>query len=117
VVANNLHISPLHNRRTTGSKALRKGMMKFNQVDPSLRPDTWGAYYAGVDARPLDAEEEKVRARILDGSMRVGRARRLIDNLDAATPWGCRLEFIEYLAAIAACHPEEMSYSKELLIR
>jgi len=93
-------------RRTPGSRALRRVMVKFNQVDTSMRPDTWGSFYTGSGERPLDAEETRLRDAILDGSLGLSRSKLIMDNLDCSKPFYTRIEFIECLAALARLHPE-----------
>lgn len=88
-------------------------MSKFNRVNPNLRADTWGPFFAGVDARDLDAEEARLRELILSGRFPKARADKLLAELDTATPFVSRIGFIEYLAALSVVHPEDVN--KQLL--
>ena len=56
----------------------------------------------------LNREEGKARQEILDGSMGQGRAKLILENVDPDTPFYSKVTFIEGLAAICRCFPEEV---------
>ena len=76
-----------------------------------LRPeDCWIALGAGirVNAKPSEPHEQKSRALILDQSMQILVATRLERNLDVASPFAHRVEFIQSIAALCAMYPDEV---------
>ena len=85
-------------------------MLKFNQVDVNMGPDSLGPFYHGSEERPLDAEESRLRECIKHGSIRRSRAERILNELDATTPFSSRVEFIECLASLCVLHPEEFRF-------
>ena len=54
------------------------------------------------------AEEDTYRSHILNSSLPLSRARRIIDGFDWSKPFYSRLEFVEALAALSALHSDEM---------
>ena len=95
------------NKRTEGSRTLRRVMAKFSVHDSAIPASTWGSAYTGAEDRPLTRDEELVRDCIGNISMSVHRANIILDNMDDSRPFTTRVEFIERLAAIVALHPQE----------
>ena len=77
-----------------------------------LRPEdcwvAWGPAFAGDNAKPLGPHEQKSQALILDQSMQILVATRLERNLDVASPFQHRVEFIQSIAALCAMYPDEV---------
>ena len=95
-------------KRSPGSKVLRRLLRKFTQVDGARNLVSWGSFFIGTGPASLNREEAKARQEILDGSMGQGRAKLILENVDPDTPFYSRVTFIEGLAAICRCFPEEV---------
>ena len=54
-------------KRSPGSKALRRLLRKFTQVDPARNIASWDAFFRGAGSATLDREEAKAREEILTG--------------------------------------------------
>ena len=97
------------NKRTPGSKQLRRVLHKIICVSDGLSVETWDALYTGTEERPLGRDEEAARSQILNLSMSKVRARKLLDELDYETPFVARVSFIRALAAICCLYDREVS--------
>ena len=95
-------------KKTAGSKVLRCLLNKVNQIASEARPSSWGPFFTGTGPPSLNREEESTRKLILDGTMGLPRAKRILDNLDGGQPLFCRITFIETLAALCAMFPNEV---------
>eukprot|EP00435_Cladocopium_sp_Y103_P014108 s4470_g3.t1 len=94
-------------RKTLGSAALRRGLAKFSCCQADRTEDNWGDFFTAEVAVRLTARESTLRSQILDGSMAKFKAQRLLCNSDHSSPWVCRADFIEFLAALSAVHRSE----------
>ena len=95
-------------KRTPGSTFLRRILSKLTAYDQRIAGLPWGPPFAGVNAKPLEPHEQKSRALILDQSMQILVATRLERNLDVASPFEHRVEFIQSIAALCAMYPDEV---------
>ena len=97
-----------YRKKTTGSRILRVIMSKFTKVNRQWPYDRWGPAFTGENTAPLAANEERVRAKILDHSFPKAHAGILIEGLDGDSPWGSAFEFIQALAALSALVSDEL---------
>ena len=81
------------NRKSSGSKQLRRIFKKCISVDADLGRDYWGAFYDGTNARPLGEEEMKYRDMISSSSMTLAESDSILDGLEMEVPFTDRLEF------------------------
>jgi len=96
------------NRRSDGSRCLRRIMAKFTVYDPTISPNSWGSPFTGQELRELTKDEELVRQKIDDGSMALQKANLILEKLDCSVPFRTRVEFIESLAALVSVHGKEV---------
>jgi hypothetical protein len=96
-------------KKSAGSRVLRHLLKKCGQQGLSKSMDSWGPFFSGLRPAALSREEEQARQKILDGSMSQARAKRILEALDANTPLLSRITFVETLAAICTCFPNEVS--------
>eukprot|EP00438_Fugacium_kawagutii_P027022 Skav232520 [mRNA] locus=scaffold1096:926666:934699:- [translate_table: standard] len=98
-------------KRSPGSRILRKVLNKFNQIDGTLDESwmPWGHFFKGENPPNLTREEIRAREAILHGNMSKPRATRILDQLAGDTPLYSLMTFIEALAAICVCFPDEVS--------
>ena len=96
------------NKRTPGSKQLRRLLHKVISVCRRFPSDTWGDLYTGAESRPLNQEETLARSEIWDLSMRRNRAIQILDALDYSEPFVTRVSFIRSLAALCALYDKEV---------
>ena len=97
------------NKKSSGSKQLRRILHKCIAVDATLDKDYWQQSYDGKMARPLGDEENKFRAMILDISMSDGEAAQILDHLDQDTPFLNRVDFIKSVAALCRIYKSEVT--------
>ena len=97
------------NKKSSGSKQLRRILHKCIAVDASLDKNYWQQSYDGKMARPLGGEENKFRAMILDISMSDGEAAQILDHLDQDTPFLNRVDFIKSVAALCRIYKSEVT--------
>ena len=97
------------NKRSPGSKQLRRILKKCISIDEDLGQDQWGGFYDGTNARPLSEREIQYREMILDASMDQIEANKLLEGLDTNVPFTERLEFIKCIAALCRRHPAEVT--------
>ena len=95
-------------KRTAGSSFLREIMSKLTAHDPDRSPESWGMPFTGIEDRPLNAQETRIKNMIGDRSMPYRRARRVRDHFDTSRPYGTRVEFIEALAALCSLFADEV---------
>ncbi|CAE7836609.1 unnamed protein product [Symbiodinium sp. CCMP2592] len=96
------------NKRSAGSKQLRRILTKCVNVDMELEDYEWNSYYDGTMSRPLNREEEKYRAMILNLSMPHRTANNVLDSLRTDLPFYSRLEFIKCIAALCQRYRTEV---------
>ena len=94
------------NKKSPGSKQLRRILRKCISIDVGLGQDYWGAFYDGTNARPLGESEMKYRHMISNSSMNLDS---ILDGLDIDAPFTDRLEFIKSIAALCRRYPAEVS--------
>ncbi|CAE7834976.1 unnamed protein product [Symbiodinium sp. CCMP2592] len=97
------------NKRSPGSKQLRRILQKCISIDADLGHDAWGTFYDGTNARPLTEEEMKYREMISGSFMDSRECNGMLDNLDTNVPFGTRLEFIQCRAALCRRYPAEVN--------
>ncbi|CAE7201041.1 Pol [Symbiodinium sp. CCMP2456] len=97
------------NKKSSGSKQLRRILRKCIAVDSSLDKNYWQLPYDGKMARPLGDAENKFRDMILDLSMSEREAVQLLDQLDQDTPFLNRVEFIKSVAALCRIYKSEVT--------
>ena len=97
------------NKKTTGSKTLRRLLNKFTVRCPLGSTDWTSEFFTGEVSEPLNAEEEEARQRVLPPWMPRDRAKEILANIDTSVPFHTRLEFILSVSAICALHCEEVS--------
>ncbi|OLQ14631.1 E3 ubiquitin-protein ligase HERC2 [Symbiodinium microadriaticum] len=97
------------NKRSPGSKQLRRILRKCITIDAGLGQHQWGAFYDGTYAHPLSEREMQYREMITDASMDLIEANNLLDGLDTNIPFADRLEFIKCLAALCKRYPAEVT--------
>ena len=96
------------NKRSTGSKVLRRIVSKCSAVAVHGGPSHLGSYYDGALSRPLTAAETDTRNMILEMSMQEHEAKDVLDNLDLDEPFLCRIDFIRCIAALCSRHATEV---------
>ena len=84
-------------------------LKKLIVLDATKSEGSWGGYFRGYEERPLSMLESRRRDLITSGTMVVTKAKRIVDRLDSEVPFGCRLEFIDALAALAAVFRHDMT--------
>ena len=97
------------NKKSPGSKQLRRILRKTISVDTRLDPGYWGAFYDGTNARPLKDIEMKYRDMITNSSMTSAESSSILDELDTEVPFKSRLEFIQSIAALCQRYPAEVN--------
>ena len=97
------------NKKSSGSKQLRRILRKCIAVDASLDKNYWQLLYDGKMARPLGDAENKFRAMILDLSMSDREATQVLNQLDQDTPFLNRVEFIKSVAALCRIYKSEVT--------
>ena len=97
------------NKKSTGSKMLRRILRKCIAVDTTLRQDHWQEAYNGSVARPLSSAETRHRDMMLDFSMSADESDGILHDLREDKPFYHRLEFIKCLAALCQRFPAEVS--------
>ena len=96
------------NKRSTGSKQLRRILSKCSAVDERGRPNFLGSYYDGTLSRPLTAAEVESRSMILEMSMSEHEAKDILDNVALDVPFRSRIDFIQCIAALCSRHAAEV---------
>ncbi|CAE7478378.1 unnamed protein product [Symbiodinium sp. CCMP2592] len=97
------------NKKSPGSKQLRRILKKCTAVDDDLGRDCWGPFYDGRNANPLGEVEIKYRDMISTSSMTPSESKNILDKLDMQVPFSNRLEFIKALAALCQRYPNEVN--------
>ena len=97
-----------YRKRTRASTVLRMIMQKFSAVDLKDPSPYRTPPFNGVHTVEFDHITETRREHILTGGMGKVRAERLIHELDPSQPWQCERDFVEALAALARCFPEDV---------
>ena len=101
-------------KRSHGSSLLRRLLVKFTTHDPAVVSNIWGPYYAGGGPpSPWTEQEKLLRCNILDGSMSLFRARRVLKSVEALLAWPTRIQFLEGVAALAAMCSQDLSRKVE----
>ena len=96
------------NRKSSGSKQLRRILRKCIAVDASLPAKYWHNVYDGNMARPLTVEENDCRSVILNFAMSHSEVSEILDNLQEDAPFRHRLEFIKAVAALCCRYKSEV---------
>ena len=94
-------------KKTPGTISLRKLMHKCNMTEASTAASHWETFYGGYDER-LNQKERIRRNYIENGALAKHTAWRMVNEMDASTPFLNRLGSIEALAALAAIFAEDM---------
>ena len=97
------------NKRSAGSKQLRRILHKCSCRGPNIAAGRLGRYYDGSISRPLQLEENKYREMILDFSMEDQEVDAVLAGLQPNLPFTTRVEFIKCLAALCARYSHEVS--------
>ncbi|CAE7400594.1 unnamed protein product, partial [Symbiodinium sp. CCMP2456] len=97
------------NKKSAGSKQLRRILLKFVAVDTTTDQQYWQSPFDGSMARPLGDEESRVRNMILDCSMSDSDTARLLDSLNPDVPFMRRLDFIKAVAALCRRYKNEVT--------
>ena len=97
------------NKRSAGSKQLRRILHKCSCRGPNMAAGTLGCYYDGSISRPLQLEENKYREMILDCSMEDQEVDAILTGLQPNMPFTTRVEFIKCIAALCAKYKREVS--------
>ena len=97
------------NKRTAGSRDLRKLLRKFNVSKADLASDWWGVAYTGRDAPRPDDYADSLRDMILDHSMSLAQAKAVLASVDPEQPWLHGDQFVQALAAHSAVHRAELN--------
>ena len=97
------------NKRSAGSKQLRRILHKCSCRGPNMAAGTLGCYYDGSISRPLQLEENKYREMILDCSMEDQEVDAILTGLQPNMPFTTRVEFIKCVAALCAKYKHEVS--------
>ena len=82
------------NKKSPGSKQLRKLLRKTTALDTEVGENYWGSFYNGDMSRPLNEQESKYRDMILSFSMPTAEAGVIFDEIVDHRPFYDRLEFI-----------------------
>jgi hypothetical protein len=98
----------MNNRKTAGSRWLAAVMNKFRRVDTDRCAAAWGAMFTG-EVAAADARDAAMRQTLLDQSMDLLQAKKVLSSIDVETPWLTELRFIQALAAICSVFSEEVS--------
>ena len=96
------------NKRSAGSKQLRRILRKCSCRGPNMAAGTLGCYYDGSISRPLQLEENKYREMILDCSMEDQEVDAILTGLQPDMPFTTRIEFIKCIAALCAKYKHEV---------
>ncbi|CAE7245695.1 unnamed protein product [Symbiodinium sp. CCMP2456] len=96
------------NKKSPGSKQLRRILRKCTAVDSSLPVEHWHDVYDRSMARPLTEEENICRTSILEFSMSQSETSGILDNMDEDVPFRDRLEFIKAIAALCCKYKSEV---------
>ncbi len=96
------------NKRSAGSKQLRRILKKCSAVDLQNRDNFMGDYYDGSLSRPLTPVEIEARAMVLDMSMPDQEAEDVLDGLVLDVPFRHRVDFIRCMAAICKKYSHEV---------
>eukprot|EP00439_Symbiodinium_sp_Y106_P000088 s4863_g1.t1 len=102
------------NKKSPGSKQLRRILKKCTAVDDDLGRDCWGAFYDVTNAHLLGEEEIRYRDMITSSSMTVAESKNILDGLNMEAPFTNRLDYIMSLAALCQRYPAEVD--KRLLV-
>ncbi|CAE7674583.1 unnamed protein product [Symbiodinium sp. CCMP2592] len=97
------------NKKSPGSKQLRRILKKCTAVDDDLGRDYWGPFYDGRNPNPSNEAEIKYRDMISNSSMTPSESKNILDKLDMQVPFSDRLEFIKALAALCQRYPSEVN--------
>ena len=97
------------NKRSAGSKQLRRILQKFNCFGQNMTAGQLGSYYNGSMSRPLQMQENKYREMILDFSMEDHEVDATLTGLQPNVPFADRAEFIKCIAALCAKYKHEVS--------
>jgi len=96
-------------RRTAGSRVLRKMMGKFWQYDPYVSPSHWGPIFRGTSMdMPLSSTEQFYADQILRGDMNPVHAERIVEDMQCHRPWMSVCDFIQSMAAFVVVHRNEL---------
>lgn len=96
-------------KKSHGSSLLRRLLVKFTTHDPAVVSDIWGPHYTGGSTPPWTEQEKMFRCNILDGSMSLFRARRVLKSVEGLLLWPTRIQFLEGVAALAAMCSQDLS--------
>ncbi len=95
-------------KKTDGSRDLRPLMTKLNKPLNSAARVTWGAACTGTQTLQHSAHEGNLREKIMDHSMPLAVARRVLADVDPNVPWSNSLDFVRALAAFSAVYQHEL---------
>ena len=97
------------NKRSAGSKQLRRILHKCSCRSHNMAAGQLGSYYDGSISRPLQVEENKYRTMILDYSMDDQEVNAALSGLQPNLPFAAPVEFIKCIAAWCAKYQHEVS--------
>ena len=97
------------NKRSAESKQLRRILHKYSCRNHNMAAGQLGSYCDGSISRPLQVEENKYRAMILDFSMDDQEVNATLSGLQPNLPLATRVEFIKCIAALCAKYKHEVS--------
>jgi len=94
-------------KKTAGSRFLRQIIGKFSNT-LSHRDTTRQRYYTGLFTPPLSQEERGILQQVKDGSMALRTATYIKNNLNRATPYESRANYMRGMAALTSLYPDEV---------
>ena len=95
-------------KKTSCALFLRKVLRKFLATSSARTSRSWSPFYHGFEKRDLQLLESRRRDLTLNASLLKCTAKKMVDNLDDAKPFGCTLDFIEATAVLAAMFLEDI---------
>ena len=104
ITYNNTHWKKI----TPGQDLLRRLQAKFNRVDYAKDPAFWGDFFDGTPSEKEDRVEVSLLACIEAGGLSMVRAWGFVQQLNDATPWHSKAEYLEGIAALVTLFPEEV---------
>ena len=97
-----------------GELYLRKVMRKLTQIDPSKNAEYWGAPFCGIATPAHNAQEQRYRTMILNGTMQNGEATAVSQQLNDTVPFYSVLEFIRAMASVTSLYWAEVDKTTQI---
>ena len=89
-------------------------MRKLTQIDPSKNAEYWGAPCCGIATPAHNAQEQRYRTMILNGTMQNGEATAVSQQLNDTVPFYSVLEFIRAMASVTSLYWAEVDKTTQV---